>query len=86
MITQFRHDDNNGSPDRAATLSCIKHTNESKDVADGGHKDNQQVDHKQETKCNADVHRPVERLVRVEHLQQGPADLQGEGWKRGTMS
>lgn len=58
-------------------------TDEAKDVSDGGHEDNEQVDEEDETKCNADVDDPAERLVREQDLQQGPADLQRDGGKEG---
>lgn len=65
---------------RRPSLLC-KHTNEAKDVADGGHKDNEQVHQEEETKCNADVYDPAESLVREQDLEQSPADLQREGRK-----
>lgn len=53
-----------------------KHTNNAKDVTDGGHQDNKKIDHDQETKGNANVSNPVERLVSEEDLKHGLADLQ----------
>lgn len=59
-----------------------KHTNEAKDVTDGGDEYNKKVDQEEETKGNADVSKPVERLVSEEKLKQGPADLQTKGNKQ----
>lgn len=58
-------------------------TDEAEDVADGGHKDDQQIDKEDETKRDADVHDPAERLVREKDLKQGPADLRQEDKRRG---
>lgn len=59
-------------------LFNYQHTDEAKDVTDGGHEDNEQVDEEDETKRNADVHHPAEGLVREQDLEQSPADLQRE--------
>lgn len=59
----------------------VRLTYEAKDVADGGHKDDEQIDHEDETKCDADVNHPAERLLREKDLQQSPADLQRAGQK-----
>lgn len=82
--------------DKARTTKCAakprarchlylrkKHTDESKDVADGGHEDNEQVDQEDETKRDAAVYVPAERLFREEDLEQSPADLQRERRKEG---
>lgn len=53
-----------------------KHTDEAKDVTNGGHKYNKQVDQEEEAESNGDVSGPVERLVRKKDLKQGPANLQ----------
>lgn len=54
-------------------------TYEAKDVADGRHKDNEQINQENETNRNADVNNPTERLVREKDLKQSPADLQRRG-------
>lgn len=56
-------------------LSWAKPTNDPEDVFDGRNEYNQQVNKDDETDCNDDVPGPVERLIREEDLQQGPADL-----------
>lgn len=50
-------------------------TNDAENVSDVGYKDDQQVDHEEQTDCDADVADPVEGLVWEEQLQQSPADL-----------
>lgn len=60
-------------------------TYEAKDVADGRHKDNEQINHENETKRNADVNNPTERLVREKDLKQSPADLQRRGPRGRTL-
>lgn len=57
-------------------------TNDAEDVSDGGHKDDQQIDHEDETNRDADVYQPAERLVREKDLQQGPANL----WRGGNQA
>lgn len=59
-------------------------TYEAKDVADGRHKDDQQVDQENETASDADVNGPTEGLVGEEDLKQGPADLHGREQRRRT--
>lgn len=54
-------------------------TYEAKDVADGGHKDDEHIDQEDETKRDADVYGPAERLIGEKDLKHGPADLQREG-------
>lgn len=60
-------------------------TYEAKDVADGRHKDDKQIDQENEAKRNADVNHPAEWLVREKDLEQGPADLQREGRRGGHL-
>lgn len=59
----------------------LKLTYEAKDVADGGHEDDEQIDQEDETKRDADVNSPAERLLGEKDLQQSPADLQRAGQK-----
>lgn len=59
----------------------VKLTYEAKDVADGGHEDDEQIDQEDETKCDADVNSPAERLLGEKDLQQSPADLRRAGQK-----
>lgn len=56
-------------------------TYQAKDVADGGHTDDEQIDQGDETKRDGDVYGPAERLVGEKDLKHGPADLQREGRK-----
>lgn len=57
----------------------VRLTYEAKDVSDGRHEDDEQVDQEDETKCDADVNCPAERLLWEKDLQQSPADLQRAG-------
>lgn len=45
------------------------HTDEAKNVTDGGHEDDEQVDQEDETECNGDVSGPAERLVGEQGLE-----------------
>lgn len=60
-------------------------TYEAKDVADGRHKDNEQIHQEDETEGNADVNDPTEGLVREEDLKQSPADLPRGGPRGRTL-
>ena len=55
--------------------SSVEPTNDSKDVSDIGHKDDQQVDEKEKAHGNADVTSPVERLLGEQQLQQSSTNL-----------
>lgn len=50
-------------------------TDDAKDVPDAGHKDDQEVDHENETKCDGDVSGPMEGFVGKQDLKHRPADL-----------
>lgn len=82
LEVENREDDYRGTESAVCLEHCLsKRTDEAKDVADGGHEDDQQVDQEDEAESNADVHDPAERLVGEEDLEHSPADLRREGRK-----